>query len=80
MTNKKEEFVVDGEEILKKVKEIIAEGNARRIIIKDMQDKTLIEIPLTVGVVVAVLAPVLVAVGALAGVVTKCKLVVEKRD
>ncbi len=76
---KKEEFVVDGEEVLKKVKEIIAAGNVRRIIIKDMQDKTLIEIPLTVGVVIAVLAPVLAAVGALAAIVTKCKIIVEKK-
>lgn len=80
MTNKKnEEFVVDGEEVLAKIKEIINAGNARRIIIKDMSDKVLIEIPLTVGVVVAVLVPVLAAVGALAAIVTKCKLVVEKR-
>jgi hypothetical protein len=75
---KKEEFVVDGEEVLAKVKELIKAGNARRIIIKDMKDKTLIEIPLTIGVVVAVLAPVLAAVGALAAVVTKCKIIVEK--
>lgn len=80
MVNKKnEEFVVDGEEVLAKIKEIINAGNARRIIIKDMSDKVLIEIPLTVGVVVAVLVPVLAAVGALAAIVTKCKLVVEKR-
>jgi hypothetical protein len=76
---KKEEFVVDGEEVLKKVKELINAGNVRRIIIKDMQDKTLIEIPLTIGVVVAVLAPVLAAVGALAAIVTKCKIIVEKK-
>jgi hypothetical protein len=76
---KQEEFVVDGEEVLAKVKELIKEGNARRIIIKDMKDKVLIEIPLTIGVVVAVLAPVLAAVGALAAVVTKCKIIVEKR-
>jgi len=76
---KKEEFIVDGEEVLKKVKELISAGNVRRIIIKDMQDKTLIEIPLTIGVVVAVLVPVLAAVGALAAIVTKCKIIVEKK-
>ncbi len=76
---KKEEFVVDGEEVLAKVKELIKAGNVRRIIIKDMQDKTLIEIPLTFGVVLAVLAPVLAAVGALAAIVTKCKIIVEKK-
>ena len=79
MTKKTEEFVVDGEEVLAKIKQLINEGNIRRIIIKDMDDKVLIEIPLTIGVVVAVLVPVLAAVGALAAIVTKCKLVVEKK-
>ncbi len=77
--NNTEEFVVNGEEVLAKIKELINEGNIRRIIIKDLDDKTLIEIPLTVGVVVAVLAPVLAAVGALAAIVTKCKIIVEKK-
>ncbi|MEI6266995.1 MAG: DUF4342 domain-containing protein [bacterium] len=75
---KTEEFVVDGEQVLAKVKEIIAAGNARRIIIKSMEDKTLLEVPVTIGVVVAVIAPVLAAIGALAAIVTKCKIVVEK--
>jgi len=78
--NSTEEFVVDGEEVLTKIKSLIKEGNIRRIIIKDLDDKTLIEIPLTIGVVVAVLAPVLAAVGALAAIVTKCKIIVEKND
>lgn len=76
---KKEEFIVDGEQLLGKIKELIDAGNIRRIIIKDLEDKTLIEIPLTIGVIVAVLAPVLAAVGALAALVTKCKIIVEKR-
>ena len=79
MKNNTQEFVVDGEEVLAKIKQLINEGNIRRIIIKDMDDKTLIEIPLTIGVVVAVLAPVLAAVGALAAIVTKCKIIVEKK-
>ena len=78
---RREEFRVDGSELLKKVKEIIKAGNARRIIIKH-EEKTLLEIPLTVGVVgvgaLAVFAPVLVAVGAIAGIVTRCTLIVEK--
>lgn len=76
---KTEEFVVNGEEVMAKIKQLINEGNIRRIIIKDMDDKVLIEIPVTVGVVVAVLAPVLAAVGALAAIVTKCKIIVEKK-
>ena len=76
---KTEEFVVNGEEVIGKIKELINEGNIRRIIIKDMDDKVLIEIPLTIGVVIAVLAPVLAAVGALAAIITKCKIIVEKK-
>lgn len=75
----KEEFKVSGKEILKKVKEIIKKGNARRIIIKNENRKTLIEIPLTVGVVGAVFLPVLAAVGAIAALLTSCTIVVEKR-
>ena len=75
----KEEFKVSGEEVLKKVKEIVKKGNARRIIIKNEKGKTLIEIPLTVGVVGAVLLPVFAAVGAIAALLTSCTIVVEKR-
>jgi hypothetical protein len=74
-----EEFKVSGEEILKKVKEIIKEGNARKIIIKNEKGETIVEIPLTFAVVGAVLLPVLAAVGAIAGILTKCTLVVEKK-
>jgi hypothetical protein len=75
-----EEFKVDGEELLSKVKSLINEGNIRRIIIKGDDGKTIIELPLTVGVVGALLAPVLAAVGAIAALVTKCTLVVERRE
>lgn len=75
-----EEFKLSGEEIVKKVKEIIHQGNARKIIIKNEEGKTLIEIPLTFAVVGAVLAPVLAAVGALAAIITKGSIVVEKKD
>lgn len=76
----KEEFKLNGEELLAKVKQLINEGNVRRIIIKDKHDKTLIELPLTIGVVGAVLAPVLAAVGAIAALVTECTLVVERKE
>lgn len=74
----KEEFKVNGEELLAKVKQLIDEGNVRRIIIKNKEDKNLVELPLTVGVVGAVLAPVLAAVGAIAALVTECTIVVER--
>lgn len=83
MTDEKhtqEEFRVKGEDLLAKVKQLISEGNVRRIIIKDKENKTLIEVPLTIGVVGIVLAPVLAAVGAIAALVTECTIIVERRD
>lgn len=71
-------FKVSGDELLKKVKEVIKEGNVRKITIKDKKNKTLIVFPLTIGVVGAVLAPVLAAVGAVAALVTECTISVEK--
>lgn len=75
-----EEFTVNGEELLAKVKSLINEGNIRRLIIKDEAGKVLVEFPLTIGVVGALFAPVLAAVGAIAALVTKCTIVVERRE
>ena len=74
-----EEFKVSGEQVISKIKELIKAGNIRRIILKNEKGTTLIEIPLTVVVVGAVIAPVLAAVGAAAALVTKCTIIVEKR-
>jgi len=73
-----EEFRVTGGEILNKFKEIVHEGNVRRIILKDEQGKTFLEIPLTVGVVGAIVAPQLAAVGAIAALVSNLTIIVEK--
>lgn len=73
-----ETFKVKGEQLLTKVKQLIKEGNVRRIIIKDKEDKTLVEFPLTIGVIGAVLAPMLAAVGAIAALVTECTITVER--
>ena len=73
-----EEFKVSGDELVEKVKQLIKEGNVRRIIIKNKDGKTLIEVPLTIGVIGVVLAPVLAAVGAIAALVTECSIVVER--
>ena len=78
--NKQEVFKVDGELLLKKIKELINEGNIRSIKILDKEGNELIVIPLTIGVVGALLAPVLAAVGAIAALVTQCTIVVERRD
>lgn len=75
----KETFRVKGEELVKKVKELIKEGNVRKITIKDKKGKTLINFPLSIGVVGAVVAPVLAAVGAIAALVTECTISVEKQ-
>ena len=77
---KKEEFKVSGEEVVKKVKELVKEGNVRRIIIKNEEGKTLIEIPLTIGVVGALLLPVWAAIGAIAAMVTNCTIIIEKKE
>lgn len=75
----KEEFNVNGDNLLKKVKELIREGNVRKITIKDKKGKVLIVFPLTVGVVGAVLAPVLAAVGAIAALIGECTISVERK-
>ena len=73
-----EEFRVSGEELLKKVKELIAEGNVRRISIKSKDGTSILELPLTLGVVGAVLLPPLAAVGAVAALLTECTISVER--
>ena len=75
---KSESFTINGEELLKKVKELVREGNIRRITIVDKNGKTLIVIPLTLGVVGALLVPTLAAIGAVAALVTECTIRVER--
>lgn len=74
---RREEFKVSGEALVDKIKELAHEGNIRRIIIKDKSDRTLVDIPLTFGVIGALLAPQLAAIGAVAALVTNATLVVE---
>ena len=73
-----EEIQTTGEELVAKVKELVREGNVRRIIVKNEERETLIEIPLTLGVVGALLLPVAAGLGAVAALVTDCTIVVEK--
>jgi hypothetical protein len=78
MATQKEFFNIDGENLLNKVKELIKEGNIRKITIQDKTGKELMSFPLTVGVVGALLAPVLAAIGALAALIGECTIAVER--
>jgi hypothetical protein len=75
-----EEFKLNGDEILNKIKELLHQGNIRRIILKGEDGKTFLEVPLTVGVVGALIAPVWAAIGAIAALVSKLTIVVEKTE
>ncbi len=75
-----EEFKIDGDNILNKLKEILHQGNIRRIFLKGEDGKTFMEIPLTVGVVGALVVPVWAAIGAVAALVSKMTIVVEKNE
>lgn len=74
-----ETFAVSSNDLVPKVKELIHEGNVSRIIIKNEEGKTLLEIPVTVGIIGVVLVPWLAAIGAIAALVTKCTIVVQRR-
>lgn len=82
MADKKatEEFSVNGDQVVEKVKQLIAEGNVRRVIVKNDKGESIIEFPVTFGVVGAVLLPMFAALGAAAALVTNCTIVVERRD
>ena len=75
-----EEFKIDGEKLIAKIKELLHEGNIRKLIIKDKEGKVLMEIPMTFGVMGALLAPQLAAMGAIAALVSEATLVVEKSE
>jgi len=75
-----EEFKVSGEEVVAKIKQLIKAGNIRRITLKNDEGKSIMEIPLTFALVGAVIAPVLAAVGAMAALLTKCTIVVERTN
>jgi hypothetical protein len=77
-TSRSEEFQFSGDTLLAKIKEIIREGNIRRVVIKNDDGRVLIDIPLTIGVVGTLLAPQLAAIGAIAALVLKGSIVIEK--
>ena len=73
-----QEFTIDGDEVVAKVKELIHEGNIRRITIKNEDGRTMLEVPLTIGLIGAALLPVFAAIGAAAALATRCTIVVER--
>jgi hypothetical protein len=75
-----ESFHISGENLLKKVRELIEEGNIRKITITDKSGKEIASFPLTIGVVGALLLPVLAAIGAIAALITECTITVERED
>ena len=76
----KESFSIKGEELLQKIKELIAEGNVRRITINNKEGKELMSFPLTIGIVGVIVAPVFAAVGAIAALVGECTISVERDE
>jgi len=75
-----EEYSVDSDDLIERVKELLHEGNVTRIIVKNEKNEVLLEIPATIGVIGIVIAPWLAALGTIAAIATKCKIVVEKRE
>jgi hypothetical protein len=80
MTTEKTEFKVKGEDLIKKVKQLVHEGNIRRIIIKDDNGRVFMEVPLTMGIVGTALLPIWAALGALAALVADFTIEVVKRE
>ncbi|MFH1244627.1 MAG: DUF4342 domain-containing protein [bacterium] len=73
-----EEFKVEGKKVLSKVKALIKEGNVRKITVKDNKGKTILSLPVTAGVIGALILPPLVVVGAIAALITECTISVER--
>ncbi len=77
---KKESFKISGENLLKKVKELIEEGNVSKITIHEKSGKELMSFPLSIGLVGAVLAPLLAAIGAVAALIGECSITIEREE
>ena len=77
---KKESFSINGTDLLNKIKELIAEGNVRKITITDKAGKELMSVPLLIGVAGALVLPVLAAIGAMAALLTECTITVEREE
>jgi predicted regulator of Ras-like GTPase activity (Roadblock/LC7/MglB family) len=76
----REEFTLSSDALAEKVKQLIHEGNVTRIVIKGEKGETLVDIPVAVGIVGILLAPILAGVGVIAAIATKCTVVVEREE
>lgn len=76
----KEEFTIKGDQLIQKVKELIQAGNVRKITIQDKDGNQVLSLPLTIGVIGTVFAPMLAAVGAVAALLTECTISAERTD
>ncbi len=75
----KQEFKIEGKHVVAKIKALIKEGNVRKVTVKDNKGKTVLSLPVTAGVIGAILLPPLVVLGAIAALVTECTITVERR-
>lgn len=78
--NGEREFTVSGSQLLSRVKELVHQGNVRHIIIKNEEGRTLLELPLTMGIVGVALIPAYAAVGAIAALIARCNIVVRNTE
>ena len=76
----KEEYSVSSEDLVKKIKELIHEGNVTRIIVKSEKGETLLDMPATVGIIGTIIAPWAAALGVIAALVTRCRIIVERKE
>ena len=76
----RKEYEVSSDDLIKKIKELIHKGNVTKIIVKNEKDETLLEMPVTVGLIGALLAPWVAALGVIAALATKCKIIVEEKE
>jgi len=76
--NRTEEFTISGDDLMAKVKEVIKQGNAKKITVRDKDGNEVISFPVTVGVAGLVLAPAFAAIGAVAALATECTIVIER--
>lgn len=73
-----QEFKVEGKKVVSKIKDLIKEGNVRKITVKDNKGKTILSLPVTAGVVGAILLPPLIVLGAIAALLTECTITVQR--